>query len=129
MQDKGLYWKSGLIVLMILWAVYGITKNQLKGGIDLVGGHSLLYAIDTTGLAEQDIAGLSTRVMERLALASIKKYDKVMTIGGIIGTVMEIREDEVILKVDDNTNTRMKFSRSAIQRPLSVQNSENKDDK
>jgi len=65
----------------------------------------------------------------RNMLASIKKYDKVMTIGGIIGTVMEIREDEVILKVDDNTNTRMKFSRSAIQRPLSVQDSENKDDK
>jgi preprotein translocase subunit YajC len=65
----------------------------------------------------------------RNMLANIKKYDKVMTIGGIIGTVMEIREDEVILKVDDNTNTRIKFSRSAIQRPLSVQDSENKDDK
>jgi SecD/SecF fusion protein len=68
MQDKGLYWKLGLIVLVIFWAVYEITpwKKQLKGGIDLVGGHSLLYAIDTTGLAKQDIAGLSTRVMERL---------------------------------------------------------------
>jgi len=51
-------------------------------------------------------------------LGSIKKYDKVMTIGGIIGTVMEIRDDEVILKVDDNTNTRMKFTRTAIQRVL-----------
>jgi preprotein translocase subunit YajC len=51
-------------------------------------------------------------------LKSIKKYDKVMTIGGIIGSVMEIRDDEVILKVDDNTNTRIKFSRSAVQRVL-----------
>lgn len=53
-------------------------------------------------------------------LSALKKHDKVMTIGGIIGTVMEVREDEVILKVDDNTNTRMKFSRGAIQKVLSA---------
>ncbi len=51
-------------------------------------------------------------------LKKIKKYDKVMTIGGIIGTVMEVRENEVIVKVDDNSNTRMKFTRGAIQKVL-----------
>ncbi len=56
-------------------------------------------------------------------LRNLKKYDKVMTIGGIIGTIMEIRDTEVILKVDDNTNTRMKFARSAIQRVLSSEES------
>lgn len=49
-------------------------------------------------------------------LGNMKKYDRVMTIGGIFGTIMEVRENEVILKVDDSTNTRMKFSRGAIQR-------------
>ena len=53
-------------------------------------------------------------------LGNLKKYDKVLTIGGIVGTVMEVREDEVILKVDDNSNTRMKFIRSAIQKILSA---------
>ena len=43
-------------------------------------------------------------------LGQMKKHDKVMTIGGIIGTVMEVRENEVIVKVDDNTNARMKFA-------------------
>jgi len=57
-------------------------------------------------------------------LGCIKKYDKVLTLGGIIGTVMEIREDEVILKVDDSTNTRMKFVRGAIQRVLSSSESD-----
>ncbi len=49
-------------------------------------------------------------------LGQMKKYDKIVTIGGIHGTVVEIRDTEVIVKVDDNTNTRMKFSRGAIQR-------------
>lgn len=57
-------------------------------------------------------------------LGKIKKHDKVMTIGGIIGTVMEAREDEVILKVDESTNTRMKFGRSAIQRVLTKTDTE-----
>jgi preprotein translocase subunit YajC len=49
-------------------------------------------------------------------LQAVKKYDKIMTIGGIVGTVMEVREDEVIVKVDDNNNTRIKFTRGSIQR-------------
>jgi SecD/SecF fusion protein len=66
MQDRNLYWKLALVVLIILWGVFAIyPPNQtLKGGIDLVGGNSLLYEIDTTGLTEtQD---LSTKVMQRL---------------------------------------------------------------
>jgi preprotein translocase subunit YajC len=46
---------------------------------------------------------------------SLKKGAKVQTIGGVLGTVMEVREDEVIVKVDENANTRMRFARSAIQ--------------
>lgn len=48
-------------------------------------------------------------------LASLKKGDKVQTIGGILGSIVEVREDEVIVKVDENTNARMHFRRSAIQ--------------
>jgi preprotein translocase subunit YajC len=48
-------------------------------------------------------------------LASVKKGDKVNTVGGIIGTIVELRENEVLLKVDENANTRIKFTRSSIQ--------------
>jgi len=51
-------------------------------------------------------------------LAMIKKGDRVLTVGGAIGTVLEVRPNEVTLKVDENTNTRMRFSRSAIQSVL-----------
>lgn len=51
-------------------------------------------------------------------LAAIRKGDKVQTAGGIIGTVIEVRPADVLLKVDENTNTRIKFARSAIQNIL-----------
>lgn len=46
---------------------------------------------------------------------NLKKNDKVMTIGGVIGTVVTIKDKEVIIKVDETTNTKMTFLKSAIQ--------------
>ena len=47
-------------------------------------------------------------------LSSLKKGDKVTSIGGIIGTVIEVREDEVTVKVDETNNIRLKFLRRSI---------------
>lgn len=55
-------------------------------------------------------------------LNSLKKNDRVTTIGGIIGTVAEVRQDEVVLKVDDNT--RIHFQRKAIASVLTGENKE-----
>ena len=49
-------------------------------------------------------------------LAAIKKGDKVVTIGGIRGTVAVVKDNTVILKVDDNT--RIEFSKGAISQIL-----------
>ncbi|MCB9836350.1 MAG: preprotein translocase subunit YajC [Phycisphaera sp.] len=48
-------------------------------------------------------------------LSALKKHDRVQTIGGVLGTITEIKGDEVILRIDDANNTRMHFARSAIQ--------------
>jgi len=50
---------------------------------------------------------------------SLQKNDRVRTIGGIIGTVMDIKDDEIILKVDESNNTKIKVAPSAIGRNLS----------
>ena len=47
-------------------------------------------------------------------LESIQKNDRVCTIGGIIGTVVEVKGDEVILKVDESSNTRLRVRSSAV---------------
>jgi preprotein translocase subunit YajC len=46
-------------------------------------------------------------------LSALKKGDKVVTIGGLHGVIQTVKESTVIVKVDDNT--KMEFSRSAIQ--------------
>ena len=56
---------------------------------------------------------------ERQALlTSLKKNDKVITIGGIYGSVVSVaeKEDEVVVKVDENV--RLKITKSSIARNL-----------
>lgn len=45
-------------------------------------------------------------------IEALKKGDKVVTIGGIHGTVASTKENTVIIKVDDST--RIEFNRTAI---------------
>ena len=45
-------------------------------------------------------------------ISSLKKGDKVMTIGGIYGVVSSAKDKTVIVKVDDNC--KIEFSKSAI---------------
>jgi len=48
-------------------------------------------------------------------LASLAKYDRVQTTGGMIGTIVDVKSDEVVIKVDESTNTKIHFARSAVQ--------------
>ena len=51
-------------------------------------------------------------------LSQLKRGDRVQTIGGILGSVVEVRDNEVVVKVDESTNTKMRFTRSAIHRVI-----------
>ena len=52
-------------------------------------------------------------------ISSLKKNDRVQTIGGIIGSVAEVRNDEVVLRVDESSNVRIRFAKSSISGVLS----------
>lgn len=51
-------------------------------------------------------------------LSNMKRNDRVQTIGGILGTIVEVRDNEIVVKVDEGNNTKMKFVRSAIHRVI-----------
>jgi preprotein translocase subunit YajC len=51
-------------------------------------------------------------------LGNIKKHDKVLTVGGIMGSVVELKDDSVVLKVDETSNTRITFAKSAISQVM-----------
>jgi preprotein translocase subunit YajC len=47
-------------------------------------------------------------------LGNLKRGDRIQTIGGMIGTVVDVDKNEVLLKIDETTNTKARFLRSAI---------------
>lgn len=74
----------------------------------MLGGIILLYVWMGRGRRKQE-------AKRQQMLAGLKKGDKVTSIGGVIGTVIEVREDEVLVKVDETNNVRMRFARWAIR--------------
>lgn len=74
-------------------------------------------------------SGRATKQQEkrhREMLANLKRGDRVQTIGGIVGSVVETRENEVVVKVDEGTNTKIRFVRDAIKKVSSGDESEAK---
>ncbi|MEM9165494.1 MAG: preprotein translocase subunit YajC [Planctomycetota bacterium] len=51
-------------------------------------------------------------------LAALKKHDRVQTIGGIIGSISEVRDEEIILIIDEQDKTRLRVAKAAIQQVL-----------
>lgn len=52
--------------------------------------------------------------------SDLKKNDRVVTIGGIFGTVVQSNQDaeDVTIRIDESNNTRIRVLRSSISRKL-----------
>ena len=64
MGDRNLWSKLGLVVVLVglsLWQIWPLDK-KLKPGIDLGGGHSLLFEVDDSGLDPSQKSNLAERV-------------------------------------------------------------------
>jgi preprotein translocase YajC subunit len=59
-------------------------------------------------------------------LKALKRGDRIQTIGGILGAVTKVEENRVEVKVDESSNTKMWFARSAIARVTDVEKTETK---
>ncbi len=54
-------------------------------------------------------------------LAGLQMNDKVVTIGGIIGKIVKIKEDEVVIETGSGAEkSQIKFQKSAISRVLTI---------
>lgn len=52
-------------------------------------------------------------------IQALKKNDRVQTVGGIFGTVVNIQQDDrVVIRVDDNVNAKLQITRSAVARVI-----------
>jgi preprotein translocase subunit YajC len=60
-------------------------------------------------------------------LENLKKGDRVVTIGGIHGVIQSVKEQSVIVKIDDNV--KVEFSRNAISTIEAAAKEDKKEDK
>jgi preprotein translocase subunit YajC len=59
------------------------------------------------------------RAEEAKLMAGLKKNDRIVTIGGIHGTIVNLADNEVVtIKVDESSGTRIRINRSAIARVI-----------
>jgi preprotein translocase subunit YajC len=102
--------------------------GQQGGGLDwrflavVMGGMALLLFWSSRNRRKQE-------KKRKDMLASLKKGDKVVSAGGIIGTIIETRDDEILVKVDETNNVRMRFARWAIRGTGDQAKNENPDQK
>lgn len=86
-----------------------------------LGGMGFLYLIllmFVFMIGMQIFAGRKEKRRRAELLSSLARHDRVQTIGGVIGTIAEVRDDEIVLKVDESTNTKIRVVRSAVQAVL-----------
>ncbi|WNS43646.1 preprotein translocase subunit YajC [Paenibacillus sp. MMS20-IR301] len=77
--------------------------------LGLVGPFVLMFVVFYFLLIRPQQKKTKTR---NAMLKSLKKGDKIVTIGGLHGTIMEISDDIVVLRVNDVT--RLTFDRGSI---------------
>jgi preprotein translocase subunit YajC len=118
LSGSGVNW-SGALASPMLWAQEGAAQEGLPWWLPLAMIGVLLYVMiirpESRRRAEQ------TRMLQ-----GIKQNDRVWTVGGIFGTVVNVSKDSeaLTIRVDDATNTKLRVLRSAISR---VESDEKKD--
>ncbi len=94
-----------------------VTSTQPKRGFDMTT--IILLAVMFVFMYMVLFRGPRKKQQEHNQMVqSLEKNDKVQTIGGIIGTVMDVREGEVVLKIDEANNTKIRVSPAAIGKNL-----------
>lgn len=92
----------------------------------LFGGQFLFLMVALLGfmVIMQVFAGRKEKRRRAEMLSSLRRHDRVVTVGGIIGHVVEVRDDEVVLKIDEATNTKIRVTRPSVQSVVKKSNAE-----
>ncbi len=81
--------------------------SPMGGGIIYIG-IAMVAVMMVTSL----LAGRKDKRKRLELMSTLKKHDKVQMLGGIIGTVAEVGDDDVVVRVEEG---RIRFNKSAVQ--------------
>ncbi len=96
----------------------GITTDGGGGGLFNSGFMVVLVMMFLAMIIFSFMGQRRDRKKREAMISAVKKHDKVQTVGGLIGSVVEVKSDTIVLKVDESANTRITFARSSIQQVL-----------
>lgn len=98
------------------------TKDADPGSGSLFGGNFWLPMLIIGGVYVliMMVMPRNDQKKNKEMLSSLKKNDRVITAGGIFGTVMTARKEDpfVTLRIDESTNTRIKVLKTSISRVI-----------
>ena len=99
--------------LAFLYLLQEQTQSSPFNMLFLIGGMILImyFVLFRPQMKEQK--------RRREMLSSVKKHDRVVTTGGIHGVVVSVSDNDIVLKIDENNNVRVKFARSAVSAIIS----------
>lgn len=95
------------------------SASQSSSILGLVGPFVLMFVVFYFLLIRPQQKKTKTR---NAMLKALKKGDKVVTIGGLHGTIMEISDDIVVLRVNDVT--KLTFDRGSISHAVATDSKE-----
>jgi preprotein translocase subunit YajC len=85
------------------------------GGMGII---PLLFVMVAVMMLMTTLSGRKEKKKRQALMESLGKGDKVLTIGGQIGIVDAVRDNEVVLRIDENSNTKARFTKASIQQVL-----------
>ena len=86
-------------------------------GGGLVEPHEVLVML-VAMIAFSMFSGRKQKKLRQSMLSALKKHDQVVTRGGVFGSVVEVKSDRVVLKVDESSNTRITVTRDSIDQVM-----------
>lgn len=125
------------------WTVVGVQDGQIQGVLGAEGGGSgpdqgaqggaqgvqgqpgglswffpLLMMMVAFLFISTLLGGRKERKRREAMLGGLKKRDRVQTAGGVIGTIIELKDSECLLESDRSSNTRLWVARSSVSAVL-----------
>lgn len=67
----------------------------------------VMYFVTTGGKKKQE-------KKHKQMVRDLQKNDRIRTIGGILGTVINVKDNEITIKIDESNNTKMTVASTAI---------------
>jgi preprotein translocase subunit YajC len=92
---------------------------QQGGGLGMLLPMLLITGFLVLMIVMQTFAGRKEKKRRDEMLSSLARNDKVLTSGGIVGSISELHDQEIVLTTDASSNTRIRVVKSAVQSVLS----------